>query len=475
MLFRNRIEAGRRLAEKLEHLRGEDPIVVALPRGGVPIGYEIATALSAPLDVLVARKLGAPGHAELGIGAIADGGASYLDARTISTLGVTREQIERITQSEIAELARRVRAYRGDRRPLDVRGRTVILVDDGLATGVTARAAIRALRAQAPARLVFAAPVCAPQTVRGLETEVEEVVCAAQPSELYAVGIWYEDFSQTTDEQVLELLHRAWRDEEERKRRSGAVPVGTTGPNTAIRMKPDGASSTRNPRIASSFREGTISIDADGVTLDGTLMVPENAAGVVLFAHGSGSSRHSPRNRYVAGELQRAGLGTLLLDLLSADEEAIDQRTRHLRFDISLLAERLVRATDWLTTVLPALPVGYFGASTGAGAALVAATQRPDRVRAIVSRGGRPDLAGQALSLVRVPTLLIVGGADVEVIELNRLAMAQMRAPVKLEIVPGATHLFEEPGTLTRVAKLATTFLSSHLTVASVASRTESA
>jgi putative phosphoribosyl transferase len=177
----------------------------------------------------------------------------------------------------------------------------------------------------------------------------------------------------------------------------------------------------------------------------------------VLFAHGSGSGRHSPRNRYVAEELQQAGLGTLLIDLLTPEEEEIDLRTRHLRFDIRMLAERLVGGTDWLAQNpdTQSLRVGYFGASTGAGAALVAAAERPNVVGAVVSRGGRPDLAREDLPRVVAPTLLIVGGEDHPVIGMNREAMGQLRAEKELKIVPGATHLFEEPGALEDVARLA--------------------
>jgi dienelactone hydrolase len=204
-------------------------------------------------------------------------------------------------------------------------------------------------------------------------------------------------------------------------------------------------------------------------TLEGTLAMPDGgASGIVLFAHGSGSSRHSPRNRYVAEQLREAGLGTLLMDLLTAEEEAVDLRTRHLRFDIGLLAERLAGITDWLAThpASRGLPVGLFGASTGGGAALVAAAMRPDAVEAVVSRGGRPDLAGEALPHVRAPTLLIVGEWDEEILALNRSAMARMRAPVALEIVPRATHLFEEPGALDVVAQLARAWFARHLGLA---------
>ncbi len=200
-----------------------------------------------------------------------------------------------------------------------------------------------------------------------------------------------------------------------------------------------------------------VTIPAGGASLDGDLAVPEPPRGVVLFAHGSGSSRHSPRNRAVALALQEAGWATLLIDLLTAEEEQVDLRTAELRFDIGLLAERLVGAIDWLAADerLGGSPVVTFGASTGAAAALIAAAERPERVKAVVSRGGRPDLAGDALPRVRAPTLLIVGGDDPTVLRLNEAAAAQLTGEVELEVVPGASHLFEEPGTLDRVVDLA--------------------
>jgi putative phosphoribosyl transferase len=428
--YRNRTEAGRRLAGKLREYAGRsDVLVLALPRGGVPVGYEVARALDAPLDVFIVRKLGLPSHPELAIGAIASGGVRVVDRGAMSQFDVTEEDLALVAIAEERELERRERRYRDGLPAPDVRDKTVIVVDDGLATGASMAAAATALRTQRPARLVVAVPVAAAETCEAFRDLVDDVVCAATPEPFRAVGLWYEDFSETSDEEVQELLARRARE------------------------------------LAGPVVEREVRVVTEAITLAGTLAVPSGARGVVLFAHGSGSSRHSSRNRFVAEQLREGGMATLLLDLLSAEEEAIDARTRELRFDIELLAERLVGAIGWLgrEPATRGLPVGLFGASTGGGAALVAAAVRPDVVEAVVSRGGRPDLAGDALPRVRAPSLLIVGGRDEQVIELNRQAIARMLAPVALEIVPGATHLFEEPGTLEQVARLAGEWFVRHL------------
>ncbi|MEN6545480.1 MAG: dienelactone hydrolase family protein [Armatimonadia bacterium] len=211
--------------------------------------------------------------------------------------------------------------------------------------------------------------------------------------------------------------------------------------------------------------EVAVQIPAEDAILQGDLALPPQPRGLVIFAHGSGSSRHSPRNRYVAGVLQQAGLGTLLMDLLTVDEEAVDQYTRHLRFDIPLLSGRLVAATDWAKDEeqLRGLNIGYFGASTGAAAAIMAAAQRSDQVKAIVSRGGRPDLAEAALEQIQAATLLLVGDRDYPVIDLNEQAFDRMKCEKRLTLVPRATHLFEEPGPLEQVAELAASWFGTHL------------
>jgi putative phosphoribosyl transferase len=215
--FEDRRDAGRRLAGKLSRFEGERPVVFALPRGGVPVGYEISRALGAPLDVFISRKLGAPGQPEFGIGAVAAGGVRILNQDVLRRLGITDDYVERITAQELAEVERRLRYFRGRRPETEVGGRTAILVDDGLATGVTARAAVQALRLRKPRRLVLAAPVCAAQTATLFRNAVDELVCLVSPSDLGAIGFWYRNFEQTSDEEVVALLETARGEREQRR------------------------------------------------------------------------------------------------------------------------------------------------------------------------------------------------------------------------------------------------------------------
>ncbi|WP_030760675.1 phosphoribosyltransferase [Streptomyces sp. NRRL F-2664] len=416
MLFTDRSDAGERLAAALRPLEAARPVVLGLPRGGVPVAFPVARALGAPLDVIVVRKLGVPSHRELGFGAIGEGGVRVISEDIVRTGRLTPEDVAAVERAEEAELTRRARAFRGDRPRVALDGRTVIVVDDGIATGATAAAACQVVRAQGAARVVLAVPVAPPDAVAWLRTAADEVVCLSSPPAFRAVGEWYRDFAQTSDEEVVSLLARA-----------AAGPAAGQAPPAAA-----------------------VEVDAGGLPLAGDLALPEGARAVVMFAHGSGSSRRSPRNRAVAAELHRAGLGTLLFDLLTPAEET----DRANVFDIGALAGRLVDATAWLRRRTP-LPVGYFGASTGAAAALWAAADVAADVGAVVSRGGRPDLAGPRLAAVRAPTLLVVGGEDTTVLDLNRRAQRELRCENRLEVVPGATHLFEEPGALEAVARLA--------------------
>lgn len=450
-VFRNRDEAGRLLAEALSQYRGADVLVLALPRGGVPIGYFVAKALDAPLDVFLARKLGAPMHPELGMGALTEGGLRVLDPAIVRLVGATPAQIERVMEREEAELRRRIASYRGNRPLPEVKGKVVVLVDDGIATGGTARAALRDLRQRGPARLILAAPVSAQDSRHALLSDADEVVCLETPAWFHAIGEWYEDFRQLEDADVIDILERA------RQERSVAAP--SPAPTAA----PASAAPQPAPLAQAVPRPATFQVG--GVTLHANVTLPADPRGLVVFAHGSGSGRSSPRDRFVAEALVDAGFGTVLLDLLTPAEETVDALTARLRFDVGMLSRRFIGVIDALgrDPDLRSFPVAAFGASTGAAAALIAAAERPDRVQVVVSRAGRPDLGGDALMRVRAPVLLIVGGRDTPVIDLNQSALKALRLPSELAIVPGATHLFEEPGTLEQVANLAVAWLGKHL------------
>ena len=439
-VFRDRVDAGRQLAERLAFLRGQDVVVLGLPRGGVPVAFEVAEALNAPLDVIVVRKLGVPFQPELAMGAIGEGGARVLDADVCRRARISEDDLRSVQRREREELDARVARYRRGRERVDVTGRVAVVVDDGIATGSTARVACEVARQLGAARVVLAVPVGPSRTLREFP-EADEVVCISAVSRFLAVGYHYLDFSPTSDEQVIVLLEAASR------RALAAYPGGRADADVDVE------------------------IPAGATILQGHLHVPDAAAGVVAFAHGSGSSRHSPRNRFVADVLYRAGLGTLLLDLLTPDEE-VDRANV---FDIELLAGRLTAATTWLGTRsdTASCRIGYFGASTGAGAALWAAADAGPRISAVVSRGGRPDLAGRRLAQVQAPTLLIVGGKDQTVLELNRRAQAQLRCPHRLTIVEGATHLFEEPGTLAEAAMGARDWFVDHLLSSGIAHRAQ--
>ncbi len=438
--FDDRRDAGRQLAVRLAGHRSERPVVLGLPRGGIPVAYEVARALGAPLDVMIVRKLGLLSQPELGMGAIGEGGARVLNPSVLSAARVTDQELATVEARERAEVARRARKFRGDRPMTSVRGRTVIIVDDGLATGGTARAAVQVARDKGASRVILAIPVAPQESVHALEEDADEVVALFTPSDFHSLGQWYADFEQTSDDEVIALLADGFE-------RDVANPAHAPAPARGD--------------VACHARNGEVTIDVAGARLCGHLTLPEGASGVVLFAHGSGSSRHSPRNIAVAHVLNQAGLGTLLFDLLT-HAEASDRANV---FDVELLGRRLRSATSWLRSQpgCAALRVGYFGASTGAAAALWAAAAPNADVAAIVSRGGRPDLAGPRLAAVRAPTLLIVGGLDHVVIERNREAASALLCEHRLEIIPGATHLFDEPGTLEQAAWFSTQWFVHHL------------
>lgn len=430
MPFNDRIDAGRRLAHVLAGYRGQRPLVLAIPRGAVPMGKLLADQLGGELDVVLVRKIGAPHQPEYALAAIDEDGRIYLNPQ-LGGDAPYRAYIDDEGRRQLATIRRRRASYTPGRAPLDPAGRIVIVVDDGLATGSTMIAALSALRGKRPARLICAVPVAPPDTLSRIRPLVDELICLEAPEDFQAVGQFYRHFEQVEDDEVIATL------------------------NAPLAPQAEG--------VAPSMPAGEVSIRLPQVELQGELH-PGDGRRLVLFAHGSGSSRHSPRNRYVAQVLNQAGIGTLLFDMLTEREDQDYER----RFDIDLLTRRLLAVTTWLRGQHPApLALGYFGASTGAAAALRAAAAEGSRIDAVVSRGGRPDLAGaEALGRVQSPTLLLIGSLDHEVLALNRQALELLTGPAKLEQIAGATHLFEEPGTLEQAAAKACRWFGQYLGVA---------
>lgn len=415
MIFQDRQHAGVLLASKLLQFRDSNPLVLALPRGGAPVASEIASRLEVPWSVLIVRKIGLPSQPELAVGAVCEDDEPQMNQEILSMTGLGQEDLRRVIEFEKERVQSYVQTFRGG-HPLDkIQGRLVIVVDDGLATGATVVAAIKYLRKKGAAHIVVAVPIAAASSARRVRQIADEVITVEEREDLFAIGPWYRDFAQVPDEEVMELMHPA-------------------------------------PSKMHLHRK-ELEIDADDVKLKGILTSVPHMKGLIVFAHGSGSSRLSPRNQMVAHELNFAGFGTLLFDLLSSEEADLRENVFH----IPLLSRRLMTAVHFLRQKADFrnLPIGFFGASTGAAAALSAASQlasENDSPFAVVSRGGRPDLARDDLKKVVSPTLLIVGERDEPVIRLNSQARKFLKNS-DLVIVPEATHLFEEEGALEKVAE----------------------
>lgn len=403
--FENRQEAAEVLVPLLLDLKDSNPLIMAIPRGAVPMAQLVAEALDAQMDLALVKKIGHPMQPEFAIGAVSETGEILLSSHAQE---VDPDYIEKVALRLVESLQRQRSQYLGFERFHYPQGRTVVLIDDGIATGLTMAAAVRSLKAQGAKRIIVAAPVASHEAQEKLKTEGAELRIYYTPKYFGSVSYFYKNFDQVSDAEVGSYFQV----------RSHEIEIQTS---------------------------------KNSLTLKGILGRPMAPLGFVVFAHGSGSGRLSPRNQFLADIFNRQGIATLLADLLTDDEG----HDRSKVFDIKLLSERLILLVEWVkkNPQFRDIPLGLLGASTGAGAALVAAAQIPEKIEALVSRGGRPDLATDSLEHVQCPVLLLVGELDYGVIELNEQAFQKIPSEKKLEIIPGATHLFEEPGTLDKVAE----------------------
>ncbi len=430
-MFRDREHAGELLGQELKklHFSTKDAVVIGLPRGGVPVAYEVARQLQLPLDILCVKKIGYPGNPELALGAVTEDGDTFFNESLKNSSGLSQERIASLRERTL-QLAKAQANSLRTRHSVDVANKTVFLIDDGIATGATVEAALKLLQQKGATAIILAAPVAPLSAVDKFSKSADKVIFLDTPKIFWAVGQWYERFEQVDDEEVRELLKQA-----------------------------------KNFKASeSSFSEPEM--DLANLKLLARMVNVSHAKAWIVFAHGSGSSRLSRRNNWVADQLNKAGFSTLLFDLLTPEEDRIYEN----RFNIDLLADRLDAAIKWLMGSAyyeTNTPIGLFGASTGAAAALVTAARMSQEVPlyAVVSRGGRPDLAGEDnLEQVMTPTLLLVGSNDFGVIELNQDALAALPKG-KMKLVFGATHLFEEPGTLDKVASYSIEWFEEHLMV----------
>lgn len=419
--FKDREEAAYELVPRLLDLKGQKPIVLGVPRGAIPMAKIVADALGGELDVMLVKKLGHPLHPEFALGSVTEDGHILLGIGA-SQYGFSQEYFETEALRTAEDLQRKRQLYTQGKTPIPVAGRNVVVVDDGIATGATMLAAVQSLKEHGAGRIVVASPVASPQAIMLLEREGVEVRALKVPEHFGAVGYYYESFAQVSDAEV------------------GAY----------FRIQP-----------------GKIEIKGKNLQLNATIGTAEKAKGLVIFAQGAGLGRLSPlneQNEYIAEILNQHGISTVLADLLT--EEEAEER-RHV-FDIEFLAERLNAVTDWVgdQSFARDLPLGIMGSSTGGGAAIQAAATSRRRISAVVLRGGRPDMAREYLAMVKTPILLMVGEYDEAVILMNRYAFSKMtafaRTEKRLSIIPGAGHLFEEPGALKQVAEKALEWFLKH-------------
>ena len=406
--FENREHAGKTMAETLMQYKHLNPVVLALPRGGVPIAFEIANQLQAPLDVILVKKIGAPGHEEFAIGAVAEDEKPILNHKVIKQYQFNPEEIENIIGNRITEIRNRSKTYRKLTKKIPLEGRNVIVVDDGLATGATMLAAVRWLRTQKINKIIVAVPVSSKEAASEIKKLVDEFISLHTPENFIAVGMWYKDFPQVSDEEVLRLLS-----------------------NKIIK-----------PRIIPY----NVIIEDENIKLQGIVRIPQNAKGIILFAHGGNGIHKHQIDVFMANSLNNSGFATLLINLLT-ESESLDQKSA---FNVELLTKRLLVATRWVKANHAGLAIGYFGTSIGTAAAIKASKDRLD-IFAIVSLTGRPDLAHEVLAKTYAPALLMAGANDKTNIPYNKMAKEEL-TNAKIVLIPHVAQDFEDPETLKQIA-----------------------
>src|SRR5579875_630976 len=422
-LYADRHDAGRRLGALLADRRFEDPLVVGIARGGMPVAAEVAHALGAPLDIVIVRKIGAPWNRDLAIGAVAEGDLVMVDERAVAELGLCAQEVDEAVARALEELARTIDRLREGRPRIGVRGRSVILVDDGLATGRIAQAAIRALRERGALHITLALPVGAPESVQALADSVDEALCAATPQHLRAIGDWYADFRATSDEEMLALL---------------AGHSGAAARSALISSEP-------------------------GISAHGDLIVPWSAPGhgVIVFAPSGPSHAEAQLTAELAGVLERSGFGTLSLDWPQIDSPSRGERSE----DVQITAQLMRAATDWLRSQPESarLPIGYVGGGAGAAGALVAAAQLRSALGALVALAPRLELTGGAIALLEAPTLLVVPEQDRELLAICHAAREAMQCESRIALLPGRSPLALDRRARESLAPIVTDWLARHI------------
>lgn len=426
-LFNDRAEAGRALAAKLESVfrrrEREKLVVLAVPRGGVPIAFEIARAFGASFDVLLVERLVPPGGQDYTLGAVSETGVSYVNFARFDELSLAEGELAHIKSQAAREIKRKTLEYRGERLPLPIAGRTVVVVDEMARSGATAIAAARALRKRGAARVLFAAVATTPESTRAISSEVDQLVSLHTIEGLESTERLFVSTVEPTDVDVRAYLEEA---------RHFAIPVG------------------RRIRASAPAEHEEVRLEGSQIQALADIVMPVEPEGLVIFAHGMRSNRLSPRNLHVARVLHGVRVGTIIFDLFS-ELELLGQLGTP---DLQELTRRVIEVAKWARERYR-LPIAFFGAGTGAAAALLAAAALGREVEAVVTRGARPELGASELVGMTAPALLVVGGEDSATIEINRRVEAALSSEVDLEIIPGAGHLFEEAGALEAVAHLA--------------------